>query len=303
MNKNQILVVGSVALDDVETPFGKIKNALGGSASFFSVASRFFTRPSIVAVVGSDFPKKHLELFKRLSIDTAGVEVDKEAKTFHWAGHYGYDLNVAKTLKTELGAFQTFRPRLSPAHLKMPVVFLANIDPDLQRMVLNQMKHVNLAACDTMNYWIATKRRSLIALLKKVDIFFCNDAEARELTGEYHLLKAARAVLRLGSRLAVIKKGEHGALCVGRDYLFAIPAFPVEKIFDPTGAGDSFAGAFMGYLAQKGKLDFNIIKQGALYGSVVASFNVESFSLNRLAALTQQEIEVRCRALKKMTTV
>lgn len=298
--KKGILAVGSVALDSVETPFGKVIDALGGSATFFSAAARFFLPVSIVAVVGKDFPSKHLTLIKNLGVDTKGIEV-ANGKTFRWQGYYDYDLNSAKTLKTELNVFQDFEPKLNAEHKAARSVFLANIDPDLQYSVLKQTKSPSLVACDTMNFWIGTKKASLLRLLKHVDIFLCNDSEARELTGEYNLIQCAKWILKQGPRLLVIKKGEHGVLCFSKNFLFLAPAFLLESVMDPTGAGDSFAGGFIGYLASQPKLDEASIRKAIIYGSVIASYNVESFSLDRLAKLKRTDLSRRFELFKQVT--
>ena len=301
MKKNGILAVGSVALDTVRTPFGKAVRALGGSAVFFSASARFFAPVSVVAVVGDDFPKKHLDLLRRLGVGTDEIRTVRGGKTFHWEGAYSYDLNNPKTLKTELNVFRDFRPRLSAASRKSRFVFLANIDPDIQRQVLKQVDRPLLTACDTMNYWIENKRPSLLKLLKQVDVFLCNDGEARELSGEFNLLKAARGILRQGPKLLVIKKGEHGVLCFSKDFIFTTPAYLLEKIFDPTGAGDTFAGGFLGYLTRSPRLEPDVVRRAVIYGSVLASYNVESFSLKRLAALRYSDIESRVRHFRELT--
>jgi sugar/nucleoside kinase (ribokinase family) len=298
--KKDILAVGSVALDSVETPFGKATEALGGSATFFSAAARFFVPVSVVAVVGKDFPAKHLRLLKNLGVDTRGIEV-APGKTFRWQGYYDYDLNSAKTLRTELNVFQDFVPKLSSEHKSARSVFLANIDPDLQYSVLNQTKSPSLTACDTMNFWIGHKKESIFKLLKHVDIFLCNDAEARELTKEYNLLQCAKQILKRGPKLLVIKKGEHGVLCFSKNFLFLAPAFLLESVMDPTGAGDTFAGGFIGYLASRPKIQEADVRRAIIYGSVLASYNVESFSLYRLAKLKQSDLLRRFELFRKAT--
>lgn len=289
-----------MALDTVRTPFGRVKEALGGSASYFGASARFFAPVALVAVVGEDFPEKHLKLFRDLGIDVGGIQ-KANGKTFRWEGYYDYDLNTARTLKTRLNVFEKFKPRLSDFHRACNVVFLANIDPDLQGFVLGQMKSPRLTACDTMNYWIEHRKKSLLSLLKKVDIFLCNDGEARELSGMFNLIQASRWILDHGPRFLVIKKGEHGVLCFSKQSLFSVPAYPLEKIFDPTGAGDSFAGGFLGYLSQAGRLNETTVRKAVIYGSVLASYNVESFSLNRVAALTSAEIGSRYKEFQKLT--
>ena len=297
---SRILAVGSVALDDVRTPFGRVKGALGGSASFFSASARFFSAVSVIAVTGEDFSARHLSLLERLGVDTSGIERAK-GRTFRWSGHYDYDLNSAKTLKTELGVFRQFRPKLAAHHRRCRYVFLANIDPEIQFDVLRQADRPLLTACDTMNFWIEHKKKALVRLLGSVNILLCNDAEARELTGEHNLLKAARWALSRGPKLFVVKKGEHGVVCFSKDFVFMAPAFLLEDVFDPTGAGDSFAGGFIGSLSRNGRLTQDAVRRAVIYGSVLASYNVESFSLDRVARLTRPEIERRYKAFKELT--
>ncbi len=300
MNSKRILAVGSVALDSVKTPFGEVRDALGGSATFFSASARFFSPVSVVAVVGQDFPPKYLELIKALGVDTKDIKI-AHGKTFRWKGFYDYDLNNAQTLKTELNVFQNFNPIISEKNKSCEFVFLANIDPELQLSVLSQAKKPVLTACDTMNYWIQNKKDTLLKLLKKVDIFLCNDNEARQLAGEYNLIQCARWILDRGPRLLVIKKGEHGVVCFSRKFLFIAPAYLLENIFDPTGAGDTFAGGFMGYLTRSPRLNEQAVREAVIHGSVLASYNVESFSLNRLLKLKPKEIQQRYRQFKKIT--
>ncbi len=300
MNNRRILAVGSVALDSVRTPFGKVREALGGSAAYFSASARFFSPVSVVAVVGTDFPKKHLHLMQGLGIDTHGIQRE-EGKTFRWSGFYDYDLNNAHTLETQLNVFKNFKPKLSEKNKKSPFVFLANSDPGIQEAVLGQVKNPVLTACDTMNYWIQNKKTGLTRLLKKVDIFLLNDSEARQLSGEYNLIRASQWILGRGPRLLVIKKGEHGVICVSKNFIFLAPAFLLEKIFDPTGAGDSFAGGFMGYLTRSPHLDESTVRRAVVYGSVLASYNVESFSLKRVVSLKRSDIEKRYKQFQKLT--
>ncbi|OIO38557.1 MAG: sugar kinase [Candidatus Omnitrophica bacterium CG07_land_8_20_14_0_80_50_8] len=300
MNSRRILAVGSVALDSVKTPFGKVTDALGGSATFFSASARFFSPVSIVAVVGCDFPPNYLNLIKKLGVDTHDLRT-VPGKTFRWKGFYGYNLNDAHTLKTELNVFQDFRPVVSEENRECAYVFLANIDPDLQQSVLAQVRRPRLTACDTMNYWIQNKKKSLRALLKKVDLFLCNDNEARQLARERNLIQCARWILSRGPRLLVIKKGEHGVACFSKNFLFIAPAYPLENVSDPTGAGDSFAGGFIGYLARSGRFNESVVRKAVIYGSVLASYNVERFSLNRLIRLKRSEIERRYRRFGRLT--
>lgn len=301
MKKSGILAVGSVALDTVETPFGRADDALGGSATYFSASARFFSPVSVVAVVGSDFPKRHLALFKKLGVDARGIQAVPGGKTFRWHGRYSHDLNNPATLKTELNVFETFRPKLSAENRAKPYLFLANIHPDIQHSVLAQARSPKLVACDTMNFWIQSQRPSLLRLLRKVDVFLCNDAEARQLSGEFNLMRAARWILSRGPKLLVIKKGEHGVLCFSKKSLFAVPAYLLEKVFDPTGAGDTFAGGFVGSLAAAGRVNEVAVRRAAIYGSVLASYNVESFSLKRLAGLKRADIERRYGHFRELT--
>ncbi|MBI4844247.1 MAG: sugar kinase [Nitrospirae bacterium] len=295
-----LLVVGSVAFDAVKTPFGEVDEALGGSATYFSTSASYFTDVAVVAVVGSDFPEKHLVSLKSRGIDIEGIE-RKEGKTFRWKGEYGYELNEAKTLDTQLNVFESFKPVLPDSYKSRKVVFLANIDPDLQRDVLNQVKEPALVACDTMNFWISGKRDSLVKTLKSVDMLLINDGEARQLANEPNLVKAASKIMSMGPKTLVIKRGEYGALMFTRKEIFAAPAYPLEAVFDPTGAGDSFAGGFMGYLANTMNFEPSNIRKAIIFGSVMASFNVESFSLDRLKSLDYKEIEARFREFKRLT--
>lgn len=295
-----ILVIGSVALDSIETPFGKRNDILGGSATFFSITASFFNRVDIVATVGDDFPKRHVELFKKKGIGLDGLTVSK-GKTFRWEGRYDYDLNTAHTISTHLNVFKDFDPQV-PAHLRQPkCLFLANIDPDLQYKVLQQVKRPKLVACDSMNYWISTKKKSLLKLLKKVDILLLNDAEARQFSGESNLIKAARAVIACGPKAVIIKRGEYGVLYFSKNTHFVAPAYLLETIYDPTGAGDTFAGGMVGYVSQAGKLNDASIRKGIIYGSIMASFTVEDFSVNRLLSISKKDIKNRFDHFKKIT--
>jgi sugar/nucleoside kinase (ribokinase family) len=290
-----LLVVGSVALDSVKTPFGQATEALGGSATYFSFAASFFTAVRMVATVGEDFPGEHLSLLKNRGVDLSGVEVAR-GKTFRWVGEYGYDLNEARTLLTQLNVFADFRPKLSDGFRQTPFVFLANIDPELQLDVLDQIEQPRLVALDTMNFWIEGKREALLGVLARVDAVLINDAEARQLAREPNLIKAARAILGFGPRTVVIKRGEYGALMVANGEVFFVPAYPLESVFDPTGAGDTFAGGFMGYLAKSDATDGSAIRRAMVYGGVMASFTVEDFSLSRLMRVTPGEIRQRYEA-------
>jgi sugar/nucleoside kinase (ribokinase family) len=295
----ELLVVGSVALDSVRTPFGKVEDVLGGSATFFAYAASFFTRVGLVAVVGADFPKAHLDLLARRGVDLAGLQV-AEGSTFRWVGEYGYDLNEAKTLDTRLGVFADFRPTLPATFRTTPFLFLANIDPDLQLDVLRKVERPRLCALDTMNFWIQGQRAALLRVLAEVDALVVNDAEARMLAEEPNLVRAAHKILGYGPRTLVIKRGEYGVLMVSEGRFFFAPAFPLESVFDPTGAGDTFAGGFMGCLARAERVDEAALRRAIVYGSVMASFTVEEFSLNRLLRLTQDEIEARYRTFQEM---
>jgi sugar/nucleoside kinase (ribokinase family) len=295
-----LLVVGSVAFDSVKTPFGEVDEVLGGSATYFSTAASYFTDVSLVAVVGTDFPDKHLTFLKSRKIDVEGIE-KAEGKTFRWKGEYGYELNEARTLDTQLNVFQAFKPKLPEKYKKKKVVFLANIDPDLQRDVLNQVKEPDLVACDTMNFWIEGKRDSLLETLKLVDILLINDGEARELSGEPNLVKAANIIHSYGPKTLIVKQGEYGALMFKDGRIFSAPAYPLESVFDPTGAGDCFAGGFMGYLANTMNFEESNIRKAIIFGSVMASHNVEAFSLDRIKSLDYSEIESRYMEFKRLT--
>lgn len=296
-----LLVVGSVAFDSVKTPFGEAKEVLGGSATYFSTAASYFTEVKLVAVVGEDFPESHLAFLKEKGVDFEGLE-RRPGRTFRWRGEYGYQLNEAKTLDTQLNVFESFRPKLPSSYRDASVVFLANIDPELQLDVLKQVKQPKLVACDTMNFWIGGKRDALIKTLGEVDILIINDGEARELAGEFNLVKVAKKILSFGPKILIIKRGEYGALMFNGQTTFAAPALPLENVFDPTGAGDSFAGGFMGYLSQNGTMNEAALRQAVIYGSVMASFNVEAFSLDRMRTLTREEIDERYKEFQSLTS-
>lgn len=298
---SELLVVGSVALDTVQTPFGKVQEALGGSATYFSYSASFFSRVRLVGVVGSDFPELHLRLLRERGVDLSGLATAPNGRTFRWAGEYGYDLNEAKTLDTQLNVFADFRPTLGGDARRAPFLFLANIDPELQLDVVQQMaERPRLIALDTMNFWIQGKRDALVRVLREVDIITINEAEVRQLAGEANLIKAARAVSAMGPRTVVVKRGEYGALMLGEDGFFVVPAYPLESVYDPTGAGDTFAGGFMGYLASQESLDASTVRRAVVYGSVMASFTVEDFSLDRLARLRPPEIAQRYAAFHEL---
>jgi len=295
-----ILVVGSVAFDSVETPFGKAEKVLGGSASFFSVAASFFVPVNLVGVVGSDFGEKERAAFAGRDIDLAGLEV-ADGLTFHWGGKYSFDLNSRDTLFTDLNVFQSFKPKIPAAYRQSKQVFLGNIDPELQRDVLDQVDTPDLVACDTMNFWISGRLEELKKTLARVDTLLINDAEARQLSGEWNLVKAARAIRGMGPKTLVLKKGEHGVIMFTEQGAFAAPAYPLEEVFDPTGAGDTFAGGFLGYLAGAPARDEATLRRAVVMGSTLASFCVEAFSLDRLLRLTRAEIDERFRLFKRLT--
>jgi len=298
-----LVVVGSVALDSVKTPFGKAVEALGGSATYFSYAASFFAPVRVVGAVGGDFPAEHLELLRKRGVDVSALEVLPDQKTFRWTGEYGFDLNEAKTLDVQLNAFATFKPKLGPVHRKARFLFLANIDPALQLEVLSQMDQPALVALDTMNFWIEGKREDLLRVLARVDVLLINDAEARMLAREPNLIKAARAIAAMGPKTVVIKRGEYGALLVSNGQFFFAPAYPLESVFDPTGAGDTFAGGFMGYLAQQEATDAAALRRAMVRGAAMASFTVEDFSLERLKRLGPNEIEERYGVFQSMVSV
>lgn len=295
-----ILVVGSVAFDSVKTPFGEVDEVLGGSASYFSIAASFFSPVKLVAVVGEDFPPQHLKLFRDFSVDTKGLQ-KVSGETFRWKGEYGAALNEAKTLETRLNVFESFNPEIPKEYRDCQYVFLGNIDPILQRKVLEQVNKPKFVACDTMNYWITSKPDELKKTLALVDILIINDGEARMLANQSNLTKAARLISSWGPKIVVVKKGENGVAMFTDDSVFGAPAFPLEEVFDPTGAGDSFAGGFVGYLAKVGRIDKDDLRKAVVYGSVMASFNVEEFSLNRLKKLRPSEIRERYRQFKELT--
>jgi sugar/nucleoside kinase (ribokinase family) len=295
-----ILVVGSVAYDSIETPFGKEERILGGSATYFSTSASFFSDVNLVAVVGEDFAQDHIDFLCSRSIDLRGL-ARVPGKTFHWKGRYGYDLNEAQTLETHLNVFESFRPQIPAEYATAEYLFLANIDPELQMDVLSQVPRPRVVACDTMNFWIESKPEALRKVVARVDIFIINEGEARQLSGEANLVKAARRILEMGVKTLIIKRGEYGVLMFSGASIFAAPAYPLEEVFDPTGAGDTFAGGFMGYLANTGDTSEEGIRQAIIFGSVMASFNVEAFSLNRLKSLDYGEIEERVRYFKSMT--
>lgn len=296
-----ILVVGSVAYDSVQTPEGSNRHQLGGSATYFSIASSYFTRVGVVAVVGKDFAAQDFRLLEDHQIDTTGLETDS-GETFRWSGRYADDLNSAITLETRLNVFERFKPSLPESHRRAPYLFLANISPDLQHAVLDQMSsRPRLVACDSMNLWIDIAKPRLLELIEKVDVLMINEAEARQLTGLRSLVGAAGALLKRGLKALVVKRGEYGAVVFHGDFTFAAPAYPLAKVVDPTGAGDSFAGGFMGYLAAVDDTGAEAMRRAAVAGSVMASFTVEDFGVGRLKSLRPQEINARFNAFVDLT--
>ena len=295
-----ILVVGSVAFDTIETPYGRAEEVLGGSAAYFAVAASYFARVKLVAVVGADFPAHERAFLASRDIDLEGLEVRK-GRTFRWSGRYHEDMNVRDTLDLQLNVFSDFSPVLPARYRNAPFVFLANINPGLQGGVLDQLTQPRLIACDTISHWIEGARPELEALLKKVEVLIINDEEARLLSGEHNLVRAARKILALGPRTLLVKRGEYGVLLFSANSVFAVPAYPLEEVIDPTGAGDSFAGGFLGFLARSGDLSEANLRRAIVYGSVVASFVVADFSLRRLHTLTRDDIDRRYRQFVSLT--
>jgi len=292
--------VGSVALDSVETPYGMVDNALGGSAVYFSVSASYFTDVGVVAVIGRDFPEDHLNFLKSKRIDLRGLKRES-GLTFHWKGRYSGDLNEAETIDTQLNVFEDFRPYIPEEYRKSSFVFLANIDPELQLNVLEQVKRPKLTICDTMNFWIEGKLEQLKKIIKRVDILIINEGEVRQLSRETNLIKAYQKISSYGPKVLVIKQGSYGALLFTPSSVFSAPAYPLEELSDPTGAGDCFAGGFVGYLAKSQDIAEDELRKAVIYGSVMASFNVEDFSLGRLKTLTIDEIEKRFESFRKLT--
>ncbi|GIU82341.1 MAG: sugar kinase [Acidobacteria bacterium] len=297
-----VTVVGSIAFDSLETPFGKRERVLGGAATHFSLSASFFTKVRAVGVVGGDFTEKEWEVFKRHNINTDDVEIVPDGKTFFWRGRYDYDMNVAHTLETQLNVFEHFQPKLSQESKKSRLLFLANILPTLQKKVREQCPNAEFVAMDTMNFWISSMKEDVIETMKTVDCMIINDAEARQLAEEPNIHKAARKLMNIGNLKAlVIKRGEYGAILFTKDSFFACPAYPLESVFDPTGAGDTFAGGFMGYLASQKEINEDAMRRAMIYGSVMASFNVEKFGTERIDELEYHEINQRFREFKRMT--
>jgi len=297
-----LLVVGSVALDSIETPFDKVENALGGSSTYISVASSYFTAPvHLIGVVGDDFPKEHIEMLNRHNVNLEGLQIVEGEKTFRWGGKYHYDLNVRDTLFTELNVFEKFNPVIPDKMRNDKFLLLGNIAPTLQLNVLDQMSNNPFVVCDTMNLWIDIMKEDLLKVIKRVNVLIINDSEARLLTNEPNLIKSARMIREMGPEYLIIKKGEHGALLFGEQAIFSAPAYPLESIFDPTGAGDTFAGGFTGYLHNSGDLSFENMKRAVIYGSALASFCVRKFSTKGIEDLTSLEIKDRVNEFKELS--
>jgi len=293
-----LLVVGTIAYDSIETPFGKVENALGGSALHFTNAASFFTDVGIVATVGKDFDLSSIGFLEERNVDIRGISIE-DGKTFRWEGRYGYDLNQAITLKTELNVIDKFKPRIPDDYFKANFIFLANIDPELQAYVIKQINKKAIIVLDTMNFWIENKFSALIEAIKKVNILVVNESELREITKEYSLIKGAKKIMELGPSFVIVKRGEYGVFMAEKEGIFLTPAYPLEEVFDPTGAGDTFAGGFMGYLANVGEVNSDTIKQAIVMGSVMASFNVEDFGINRIKGLKYDEIRSRYASFKR----
>jgi len=302
MKSVQLVVVGSVGLDTIETPMARCEEILGGSVSYACAAASFFVPTGMVGVVGSDFPPQHTALYRKFGIDLKGLK-QVEGKTFRWSGVYEADMNNRRTLATELNVFGSFMPELPDDYRDAPFLFLANISPELQLHVLQQVKAARFVAADTMDLWINIARAPLMEVIAAVDLLTLNESEARLLAGEHNLVKAAKKIMGWGPEYVIVKKGEHGAMLFSSDGVFVVPAHPLEAVNDPTGAGDTFAGGFMGALAAEGKIGPAAIRKAMVYGSVVASFGVEAFSLERLEHLTRGEIEHRFRAFQRMISL
>jgi sugar/nucleoside kinase (ribokinase family) len=300
MSNVDLVIVGSIGLDTIKTKFTKHEAILGGSVSYACAAASFFTKTGMVGVVGGDFPEEHMQCYRNFGIDLDGLVTDGDGKTFRWSGVYDDDMINRSTLSTELNVLETFAPELPESYRDAPFILLGNISPELQLQVLSQAKSPKFVIADTMDLWINIADESLMELISKVNLLTLNDSEARLLTQEHNLKTCAKKILDMGPDYVVIKKGEHGAMLVTRRGIFLVPAYPVDEVHDPTGAGDSFAGGFMGYLAQQGEVTDRTVKEALLCGSVVASFGVEAFSLERLATLTSEQIDARLNELKAM---
>ncbi len=295
----QLVVVGSIGIDTIETPSTRRVDILGGSASYACAAASFFTRPGLVGVVGTDFPTEYIDTYKKFGINLDGLQT-VEGQTFKWSGVYEENMDNRRTISTELNVFASFQPELPPSYRTSPFLFLGNISPQLQLHVLDQIRKPKFVVMDTMDLWINTARLPLLEVIRRVDLLTVNESEARHLTAEKTLLKAAKVLLSFGPKYVLIKKGEHGSILFSQDSLFMMPAYPLEEVHDPTGAGDSFAGGFIGSLAAAPRITHKAIRQSMAYGSVVASFGVEAFSLDRLRTLTREQIEQRAAVFKEM---
>lgn len=293
-----LVIIGTIGLDDVKTPFGDVKSALGGSGVYAACASSFFNAPGLISVAGNDIPAKYLSLLKERGVDLCGIT--KSGKTFRWSGFYEFDMNEAKTLKTELNSLADFKPQVPESYEEAKFLFLANIDPDLQLEVLSKMKNNPFVVTDTMNYWIASKKESLLKVIKKTNLFVLNEGEARQLFNTANLIKAGKSALELGPEYVVIKKGEHGALLFSKEKYFSAPGYPLEEVKDPTGAGDSFAGGLIGYLSQTDDLSESNIRKAIIFGSTIASFCAESFSLNYLNIVKISDVKERYDIFKQI---
>ncbi|MCI0415741.1 PfkB family carbohydrate kinase [bacterium] len=298
---SSIVVIGTVAFDSIRTPFGDAPNVLGGSATFFAMAARIFTKVQLVAIIGKDFPHEYIRLFEEQGIDLEGL-ASAEGKTFRWTGEYEDNMNVRHTIETQLNALQDFRAELPKSYRKTPIVFLANINPDLQLKVLDQLESPKLICCDTMNLWIVNNRQDLEKVLQKVHFFIISEEEAQMLANDHNIIRGARAILKMGNFSLIIKRGGYGAiLFTQQNEIFAIPAYPLENVVDPTGAGDTFAGGFVGYLAAQGRIDLPTIQKAMMFGNIAASFCVEGFSVEKLAPLTREMLQGRLREFLRMT--
>lgn len=297
-----LLVVGTVAFDTIETPFGKADMALGGSGTYISVSASYFIKDiNLISIIGYDFPEKELEFLKSKNVDISGIEKIKDKKTFYWHGKYHFDMNSRDTLVTDLNVLTVFNPNVPEKFRKPDYLCLGNIDPTIQKALIEQVEKPKLVMCDTMNFWIESMKPQLLETLKLVDILLINDSEARELTGDYNLVTAAKSIMAMGPKIVVIKKGENGALLFKDNYVFFAPAFPLEKVFDPTGAGDTFAGGFMGWIAKTNDYSVQNMKLAMIYGSAMASLVVEEFSVDNLRNLTEDKIMARFKEFKSLT--
>ncbi len=295
-----VLVVGTVAFDSIETPFGSAERILGGSASYFALGASFFAPVRVVGVVGQDFPAEHLDLFRQKGIDIEGLK-HENGETFHWRGRYHEDVNLRDTIELHLNVLSSFVPRLPDRYRDAEYVFLGNIDPVMQMEVLNQIRRMKLVACDTMDHWIKESAQELRKVLKRIEMLVINDSEARLLSGYQNVVRAARAILKMGPKVVLIKRGEYGVLQFSDSSIFATPAYPLEEVFDPTGAGDSFAGGFLGQMARSGDASQRGLRRAIVYGSVVASFTVEDFGVKRLTAASLADIEERYQRFVQLT--